>query len=189
MKTARDKKQLNGKEGMAMMKGSWTPQQQWAPQRAPRRRPKRCKNHITDSLLESRPFSVMVWDWECSKSEDKWGKLHGPLGQWCPGKYHHAKVHKQSFTTSGTNYQPHGFQSHLCRARQCLHKTIGLCSDLGLGRQSLGLQWGSDSPSNPRPFQFHGQSPSFLRDAHYWPSSQCNERGGDWCLSNAMGEC
>ena len=25
MKTARDKKQLNGKEGMAMMKGSWTP--------------------------------------------------------------------------------------------------------------------------------------------------------------------
>ena len=25
MKTARDKKQLNGKEGMAMMKGVWTP--------------------------------------------------------------------------------------------------------------------------------------------------------------------
>ena len=25
MKTARDKKQLNGKEGMAMMKGAWTP--------------------------------------------------------------------------------------------------------------------------------------------------------------------
>ena len=25
MKTARDKKQLNGKEGLAMMKGAWTP--------------------------------------------------------------------------------------------------------------------------------------------------------------------
>ena len=25
MKTARDKKQLNGKEGTAMMKGTWTP--------------------------------------------------------------------------------------------------------------------------------------------------------------------
>ena len=25
MKTIRDKKQLNGKEGMAMMKGAWTP--------------------------------------------------------------------------------------------------------------------------------------------------------------------
>ena len=25
METARDKKQLNGKEGMAMMKGAWTP--------------------------------------------------------------------------------------------------------------------------------------------------------------------
>ena len=25
MKTARDKKQLNEKEGMAMMKGAWTP--------------------------------------------------------------------------------------------------------------------------------------------------------------------
>ena len=25
MKTTRDKKQLNGKEGMAMMKGAWTP--------------------------------------------------------------------------------------------------------------------------------------------------------------------
>ena len=25
MKTARDKKQLNGKEGMAMMKGAWAP--------------------------------------------------------------------------------------------------------------------------------------------------------------------
>ena len=34
---------------------------------------------------------------------------------------------------------PYGFQSHLCRAGQCLYKTAGLCSDLGLGRWSLGL--------------------------------------------------
>ena len=33
---------------------------------------------FADSLLESRPFSVMAWDRECSQSEDKWGKLHGP---------------------------------------------------------------------------------------------------------------
>ena len=31
MKTARDKKQLNGKEGMAMMKGAWTPPKQQVP--------------------------------------------------------------------------------------------------------------------------------------------------------------
>ena len=39
MKTNRDKKQLNGKEGMATTKGAWA-----------------------HSLLESRPFSAMVWD-------------------------------------------------------------------------------------------------------------------------------
>ena len=33
----------------------------------------------------------MVWGQKCSKSEDKWGKLYGPLGQWCPDKYHHAE--------------------------------------------------------------------------------------------------
>ena len=26
------------------------------------------------------------------QSEDKWGKLHGPLRQQCTGEYHHAKV-------------------------------------------------------------------------------------------------
>ena len=26
-------------------------------------------------------------------------------------------------------------------------------------------------------------------EAHYWPSSQCNERGGDGCLSDTMGKC
>ena len=31
MKTARDKKQLNGKEGMVTMKGAWTPQKQQMP--------------------------------------------------------------------------------------------------------------------------------------------------------------
>ena len=38
----------------------------------------------------------MVWDRKCSKSKDKWGKLHGPPRQWCTGEYHHAEVHKQS---------------------------------------------------------------------------------------------
>ena len=73
----------------------------------------------------------MVWDQKHSQSEDKWRKLYGPLGQWCPGKYHHTKICKQSFTACRTNYQPHGFQSCLHGARQCIHKTIGLHCDLG----------------------------------------------------------
>ena len=28
-----------------------------------------------------------------------------------------------------------------------------------------------------------------LGDTHHWMSCKCNERGGDGCLSNAMGEC
>ena len=58
----------------------------------------------------------MVQDRKCSKMKDKWGKLHGPSGQWCPSKHHHTKVCKSTFSTSGTSHQPHGFQS-------CLHGT------------------------------------------------------------------
>ena len=94
MKATRDKKQLHWKEGMAMMKGAWTLQQPQAPQRAPRWRLPRHKNHLTDSLLESIPFPVMVQNRKHGQSEDKWRKLHGPLGQWCTGKYHYAKVCK-----------------------------------------------------------------------------------------------
>ena len=43
------------------------------PQRAPRRRLKKCKTTFAGSLLESGPFSVMVRDRECSQSEDKLG--------------------------------------------------------------------------------------------------------------------
>ena len=35
MKTARDKKQLNGKEGMAMMKGAWAPLTMASPIKSP----------------------------------------------------------------------------------------------------------------------------------------------------------
>ena len=34
----------------------------------------------------------MAWGQKHSLSEDKWGKLYGPLAQWCPDKYHHAEV-------------------------------------------------------------------------------------------------
>ena len=68
--------------------------QQQMPQRAPKKRLRRHKDNITDSLLESRPFPVMVWDRKCSQSEDKWGKLHGPSRQWHPGKHHHTEVRK-----------------------------------------------------------------------------------------------
>ena len=38
------------------------------------------------------------------------GKLYGPLGQWCPDKYHHAEVCKWSLIAGRANYQPHGLQ-------------------------------------------------------------------------------
>ena len=52
------------------------------------------KPTFADSLLESGPFSAMVWNRECSQSEDKWGKLHGPPRQCCTGEYHYAEVCK-----------------------------------------------------------------------------------------------
>ena len=113
MKTARDKKQLNGKEGMASIREPGPLWQQQVPWRAHRRRLLRHTTHPADSLLESGPFPPMVWNQKCGQSEDKWRKLHGPLGQWCTGKYHHAKVHKWPFTAGRTNYIPHGFKSHL----------------------------------------------------------------------------
>ena len=77
------------------MKGAWTPPTTMnATKEPPQRRLKRHKNDLTDSLLESGPFSVMVPDREHCLSEDEGGKLHGPFGQQCPGKYHHAKICK-----------------------------------------------------------------------------------------------
>ena len=61
VKTSREKKQLNGKEGTASMKGAWTLWQWQASWRDPRWRLLKHKNHSADSLLESRPLSVMVW--------------------------------------------------------------------------------------------------------------------------------
>ena len=78
MKAARDKKQLNGKEGMAMVKGAWTPLKPAnAAQRAPNRRLRRHRIILTDSLLESGSVSTMVWHRKCGKGKDKWRKLHG----------------------------------------------------------------------------------------------------------------
>ena len=79
MKTIRDKKQLNGKEGMAMMKGAWTPPKMMsALGRVPNWRLRRHNTILTDSLLESGSFSMMVWQGEHSQGKDKWEKLHGP---------------------------------------------------------------------------------------------------------------
>ena len=51
MKTTRDKKQLNGKEGTATMKGCQTLLQHQMPPRNPQRRLKRHRNNHADSLL------------------------------------------------------------------------------------------------------------------------------------------
>ena len=50
------------------------------------------KSPLQTPFLNPDPFPMMVWDRECSQSEDKWGKLHGPPTQWCTGEYYYAKV-------------------------------------------------------------------------------------------------
>ena len=78
------------------MKGAWTPLTTMsATAKSPQMEaPRGIKTTLQIPCLESGPFSVMVQDRKHSQSEDKWGKLYGPLGQWCPGKHHHAEVHK-----------------------------------------------------------------------------------------------
>ena len=66
VKTSRDKKELNGKERMASMKGAWTPLTTMSAMKSPQIEAPKCESHLTDSLLESRPFPVMVKDQKCS---------------------------------------------------------------------------------------------------------------------------
>ena len=60
VKSSREKKQLNGKEGRALMKGAWTPPATTSTTKSPQRL-LRHKTHPADYLLESGPLSVMVW--------------------------------------------------------------------------------------------------------------------------------
>ena len=46
---------------------------------------------------------MMVWHGEHSQGKDKWGKLHGPPGQWGTGEHYNTEVHKGTFPTSRTN--------------------------------------------------------------------------------------
>ena len=66
MKTLREKKQLNAKEGLAMKKGAWTPLTTANASKSPRQRFLRCKDPQTDSLLESGLLSALAWDQKCS---------------------------------------------------------------------------------------------------------------------------
>ena len=60
MKTSRDKKQLNRKEGTALMKGVQTPPTTTSATKSPQNEAPKVKIHLTDSLLESGPFSAKV---------------------------------------------------------------------------------------------------------------------------------
>ena len=71
MKTARDKKPLNRKEGMVMAKGPQTPPKAVNTIKSPKRRLRRHRTNLTESLLESRPISMMVWHREHSKGKNK----------------------------------------------------------------------------------------------------------------------
>ena len=89
MKTARDKKQLNGKEGMAMVKGAWTPLKSANVAKSPQQEAQKAiESSSQDSLLESRPFSMMVWHGERSQGKDKRGELYGSPGQWGAGEHY-----------------------------------------------------------------------------------------------------
>ena len=72
MKTARDNKQLNGKEGTVMMKGARTPPKVTSAIKSPQKRLRRHRIVFADSLPGSGSFSMMVWNREYSQSEDKW---------------------------------------------------------------------------------------------------------------------
>ena len=103
MKTARDKKQLNGKEWTVMAKGAQTPPKAANTIKSPQRRLRKHRTILTDSLLESGPISMMVWYGEHSQGKNKWGKLHGSTRQWGAGEYYHPKVCEGTFSTHGTN--------------------------------------------------------------------------------------
>ena len=60
IKTSRGKKQLNSKEGTALMKRVWTYLTTTNASKCPRQRLLRYKNHPADSLLESGPLSELA---------------------------------------------------------------------------------------------------------------------------------
>ena len=66
VKISRDKKQLNGKEGMLSTKRAQTPLTTMSAMKSPQMEAPEHKIHLADSLLESRPFSAMVQDQKCS---------------------------------------------------------------------------------------------------------------------------
>ena len=154
VKTSRDKKHLNGKEGMALIKGAQTSQTMTSAVKSPQTGGSlRHKNYSADSLLESRALfsnwygvkniaKVRINGESCMALLDNGAQINTIM----------LRYPKWSFVASGAHYWPHRCQSHLWGVGQCLHKTIGLHSNLGSGRQSSGLWWGSDRPSNPRQF-------------------------------------
>ena len=66
VRSSRDNMQLNCKEGTASRKGAQTPQVKMIMPKNPRRRFLRCNATQADSLLESRPLSMLVWGQKCS---------------------------------------------------------------------------------------------------------------------------
>ena len=52
------------------------------------------KSPLQTPFLNLNPFQRCYGIENVAKSEDKWGKLHGPPRQWCTGEYHHTEVRK-----------------------------------------------------------------------------------------------
>ena len=90
MRTARDKKQLNGKEGMVMAKGAWTPPKAMNAVKSPR---EGGSGGIGSSpqapFLNPDPFQWWYGMENIAKVKNKWGKLHGPPRQQGAGEYYY----------------------------------------------------------------------------------------------------
>ena len=92
---ARDKKQLNGKEGTATMKGALTPPTTMnGCKQPPEGGSGGIKTTSQTPFLNPYPFQQWYRIDNVAKVKINGGKLHGLFGEWCPGKYHHAKVCK-----------------------------------------------------------------------------------------------
>ena len=82
---------------------------------------------------------MMVWDRECSQSEDKWGKLHGPPRQWCTGEYYYAKVCKEHSLQVGPITDLMGSKVTCMGLGNAYTRPLGYVVIPGSGGWSLGL--------------------------------------------------
>ena len=104
MKAARDKKQLNGKEGMVMVKGAQYPSKiSQCHKEPPTGGSRGIESSLQTSFLNPDPFQQWYGMENVAKVKINWRKLHGPPRQWGAGEHYNTEVHKGTFSTSRTD--------------------------------------------------------------------------------------